>query len=171
MKQKGLVMNAKLAVKDGASSVTTKVLEEKWGNPLLSEGFTVMPNIIFQHQKALKLKPLDVLVLLHLVAYWWKADEPPRPAKGTIANALDVDPRTVQRAVEKMEKLGYIKRIARKASAGDNLPNSYDLRGLVKAATKHALDQKNKKASRLKEDKDMLSTPTAFNLIKGGKVK
>lgn len=91
MKQKGLVMNAKLAVKDGASSVTTKVLEEKWGNTLLSEGFTVMPNIIFQHQKALKLKPLDVLVLLHLVAYWWKADEPPRPAKGTIANALDVD--------------------------------------------------------------------------------
>ena len=161
-------MSAK-PVNEGASSTAKKVLEEKWGSPLLSEGFTVMPNIVFQHQKALKLKPLDVLILLHLIAYWWKANEPPRPAKGTIAMALNVDPRTVQRAVEKMEKLGYIKRIARKASAGDNLPNGYDLRGLVKAATKHALEQKNRKADRVKEDNARRSAPTAFNLIKGGK--
>ena len=160
-------MNAKLVVPVSSSSAARKVLEEKWGTPLLSEGFTVLPNIVFQHQKALKLKPLDVLVLLHLVAYWWNANEPPRPAKGTIANALDVDPRTVQRSVEKMEKLGYINRIARKASAGDNLPNCYDLRGLVKAATKQALEQKNRKASRSQEDKDLLATPLAFNLKKG----
>jgi hypothetical protein len=162
-------MSAKPVVNEGASSAAKKVLEEKWGNPLLSEGFTVMPNIVFQHQKALKLKPLDVLILLHLISYWWKANEPPRPAKGTIAQALDVDPRTVQRGVEKMEKLGYIRRIVRKASAGDNLPNGYDLRGLVKAATKHAQNQRTMKAGRAKEDKAKRSTPNTFNLIKGGK--
>lgn len=167
--QKGLVMSAKPVVNEGASSTAKKVLEEKWGSPLLSEGFTVMPNIIFQHQKALKLKPLDVLILMHLISYWWNAKEPPRPAKGTIAEALNVDSRTVQRAVEKMEKLGYIKRIFRKAGAGDNLPNGYDLKGLVKAATKLALEQKNRKAGRAKEDQARRSTPTTLNLIKGGK--
>jgi len=120
------------------ASPTEKVLEAKWGKTLIAAGFTALPDVIFQYQKALKLKPLDVLVLLHLASYWWKPNENPWPAKGTIADAIDVDPRTVQRSIAKMEALGYVMRIERKAKAGDNLTNQYDLRGLVKAAATFA---------------------------------
>ena len=95
------------------ASPTEKVLEAKWGKTLIAAGFTALPDVIFQYQKALKLKPLDVLVLLHLASYWWKPNENPWPAKGTIADAIDVDPRTVQRSIVKMEALGYVKRIER----------------------------------------------------------
>lgn len=125
--------------------------------------------MIFQYQKALKLKPLDILILLHLASYWWKPNENPWPAKGTIADALDVDPRTVQRSIKKMEELGYIKRIERKAKAGDNLSNEYDLRGLVKAAKTHAEEKIALKAKRAAEDKSRRATPTTFALIDGGK--
>lgn len=104
----------------------------KW-KPLIASGFTALPDVIFQNQKALKLKPLDLLILLNLASYWWKPNENPWPSKSTIADTVDVNPRTVQRSIKKMEDLGYIKRIARKATAGDDISNEYDLRGLVKA--------------------------------------
>lgn len=155
--------------KEVITSGTQKVLEAKWGKTLIAAGFTALPDVIFQYQKALKLKPLDVLILLHLASYWWKPNENPWPAKGTIADALDVDPRTVQRSIKKMEDLGYIKRIERKAKAGDNLSNEYDLRGLVKAAKKHAEEKIALKAKRVAEDKSRRATPTTFALIDGGK--
>jgi DNA-binding MarR family transcriptional regulator len=150
-------------------SGTEKVLEAKWGKTLIAAGFTALPDVIFQSQKALKLKPLDVLILLHLASYWWKPNENPWPAKGTIADAIDVDPRTVQRSIKKMEELGYIKRIARKAKAGDNLSNEYDLRGLTKVAKKHAEEKIALKAKRVEEDKNRRATPKAFALLEGGK--
>ncbi|WP_294767574.1 helix-turn-helix domain-containing protein [uncultured Rhodoferax sp.] len=152
-----------------AAASANKVLEAKWGKTLIAAGFTALPDVIFQYQKALKLKPLDVLILLHLASYWWKPNENPWPSKGTIADAIDVDPRTVQRAIKKMEDLGYVKRIVRKAKAGDNLTNEYDLRGLVKAGKKFADEKIALKAKRAAEDKSKRRTPTAFALIPGGK--
>ena len=161
-------MTSKTAQAPAAKS-TDKVLEAKWGKSLIANGFTAIPDAIFRNQKALKLKPLDVLILLHLASYWWKPSENPWPAKGTIADAVDVDPRTVQRAIKKREDLGYVKRIERKAKAGDNLTNQYDLRGLVKAATKLAEEELNRKASRAAEDKSRRASPGAFALIEGGR--
>lgn len=146
-----------------------KVLEAKWGKTLLATGFTALPDVVFKYQKALQLDRLDVLVLLHLASYWRKPTEKPWPAKGTIAAAMDVDPRTVQRSIAKMERLGYVQRIERKAKAGDNLSNEYDLSGLVKAATKLAEEKIALREKRALEDKSQLATPTAFSLIKGGK--
>lgn len=151
------------------TSGTQKVLEAKWGKTLIAAGFTALPDVIFQYQKALKLKPLDVLILLHLASHWWRPNENPWPSKGRIAEAIDVDPRTIQRAISKMEGLGYVQRIERKAKAGDNLTNEYDLRGLVKAAQKFAEEKIALKAKRLAEDKSKRVTPIAFALIEGGK--
>lgn len=148
---------------------TQKVLEAKWGKTLIAAGFTALPDVIFQYQKALKLKPLDVLILLHLASHWWRPNENPWPSKGRIAEAIDVDPRTIQRAISKMEGLGYVKRIERKAKAGDNLTNEYDLRGLVTAAQKFAEEKIALKEKRLAEDKSKRVTPIAFALIEGGK--
>jgi DNA-binding transcriptional regulator YhcF (GntR family) len=155
--------------KAAPASSTNKVLEAKWGKTAIAAGFTALPDVVFRNQKALKLKPLDVLVLLHLASYWWKPNENPWPSKGKIAASLDVDPRTVQRSIKKMEGFGYVKRIARKAKAGDNLSNEYDLRGLKTAVQKLAEAELAIRAKRAAEDKARRLTPTAFALIEGGK--
>lgn len=156
-------------VSETTTTSTTKVLEAKWGKTLIAAGFTALPDAIFLNQKALKLKPLDILILLHLASYWWKPSDNPWPAKGTIADALDVDPRTVQRSIKKMEDLGYVRRIQRKAKAGDNLSNEYDLRGLVNAGKRFAEEKIALKAKRTAEDKSRRATPVAFALIEGSK--
>lgn len=162
-------MNATTKSATATSSVSNKVLVDKWGKVMIDAGFTVLPNVIFRNQKALKLKPLDVLIILHLASHWWRADDDPRPAKTTIAASLDVTPRTVQRSIKKMEELGYIKRIMRKADIGDNMPNQYDLRGLVQAGKPLAEEAIALKAKRAKEDRSKIATPTSFALIEGGK--
>lgn len=150
-------------------SITNKVLVDKWGKTLIDAGFTVLPNVLFRNQTALKLKPLDVLIILHLASYWWRSDDNPRPAKTTVAASLNVTPRTVQRSIKKMEDMGYIKRIMRKADIGDNMPNLYDLRGLVLAGKPIAEEQIALKAKRAKEDKTKLATPATFALNQGEK--
>jgi Helix-turn-helix domain len=146
-----------------------KALHQKWGDAVIAEGYTVLPNVILQNQKALELKHLDILVLMCLLSHWWDKDDLPRPGKTSIARTLDVDPRTVQRSIAKMEKQGYIQRKERRAGVGDNLPNFYDLSGLVAAAKKQAEQAKKLKSARAKEDSAMQSTPKTFDLIKGGK--
>lgn len=148
---------------------TEKVLEAKWGKSSIAAGFTVLPDVIFHNQKALKLKPLDLVIILHLVSHWWKPNKNPWPAKARLADAIDIDPSTVRRSIQKMEKLGYIKRIYRKAGVGDNLSNEYDLQGLVKAAKALADDKLALKARRAAEDKEKVTTPTTYKLIRGGR--
>lgn len=151
------------------ASTDQKVLESKWGKQAIAAGWTALPNTLFMNQKALGLKPLDVLVFMHLASYWWNPKSNPWPAKGKIAAALDVDPRTVQRSIQKMEKAGYVQRIARKASVGDNMTNEYDLRGMVKRVKLLAEEYLATKAAREAQDKAKAQTPKTFELIKGGK--
>jgi len=58
--------------------------------------------------------------------------------------------------------------IERKAKAGDNLTNQYDLRGLVKAAATFAEQKIAIRERRAAEDKSRRATPAAFALIEGG---
>ena len=148
-------------------------LASRWGKNLIDAGWTALPNVIFRNQKELGLKPLDVLILLHLASHWWMATEPPRPSKSTVAAAIDVNPRTVQRSIKKMEELGYIKRIVRKGTENNNLPNMYDLTGLVKSAKVHELakdelDYRSSQAAvsarRAASNKARRESPQAFAL-------
>jgi hypothetical protein len=160
-----------MSTKPAAKSANNeeKALHQKWGAAVIAEGYTVLPNVILLNQKALGLTHLDVLVLMCLLSHWWGKDDLPRPAKTSIARTLDVDPRTVQRSIAKMEEQGYIQRKERRAGVGDNLPNFYDLSGLVVAAKTQAEEARKVKSAREKEDSSKQSTPKTFGLIKGGK--
>lgn len=151
------------------STKEEKTLHHKWGSSVIAEGYTVLPNVILQNQKAMGLAHLDVLVVMCLLSYWWDKNDLPRPAKSSIARMLDVDPRTVQRSIAKLEKQGLIQRRERRAGVGDNLANAYDLSGLVSAAQVQAEKTVKLKSERAKEDAARQATPQAFGLIKGGK--
>lgn len=157
------------AAPTATATSTDKVLESKWGKAQIESGYTAVPTVLLHAQQALKLKPLDVLIILHLASYWWKPADMPWPAKGTIAGAVGVDARTVQRSIKKMEDMGYIKRIERRARAGDNLSNQYDLSGLVKALKPLASEALKVRKDRAEEDSARRATPKALALVQGGK--
>jgi predicted transcriptional regulator len=139
-------------------------IANKWGSALARSGWTAIPNVLFQRQKALGLTPLDVNIILQLVAYWWEPENLPHPSKNTIAARIDVTPRTVQKRIAAMETAGFIKRIPRKLSHNGSSTNLYDFSGLIAAAQPFAqeelqeIEQKKKsKAAKLERKRPLLA--------------
>lgn len=129
-----------------------RVNEKKWTPALMKAGWTVLPNIIFERQQVLGLDPLDVNILLHIASYWWSEGSKPHPSKVTIAKAIGVAPRSVQRRIAAMEKDRLIRREERRISRTGSKTNIYHLDGLIAAAKPYALEkieeQKAKAAER-----------------------
>ena len=115
-----------------------KVNEKKWTVPLMKAGWSVFPNIILEKQKALGLDALDINIILHLVQYWWEPGNHPHPSVGTIAEAVQVTERTVQKRIEALQELGLITREERRFTKQGSMTNLYKFDGLIKHATPFA---------------------------------
>lgn len=129
----------------------SQAIEKKWGKPLTAAGWTAIPNVIFERAQAFPLEPLDIVIILNLAGYWWKAGNDPYPSKASLAAAIGVTPRTIQRRIAAMEKAGFIERIERKTARGGNLTNQYSLTGLIKAAKPFAEEHAAEREARRKE--------------------
>lgn len=133
-------MTSKQPAKATPPPAKQKVLEEKWGKNVIAAGYAAIPDVLVRYQQRLKLKPLDINVLLHLLSYWWRNNEFPRPSKAALAVAIGVDPSTVRRCLQKMEKAGYVTRVEHRTKGGSR-PNTYDLSGLVSALQPLAVEE------------------------------
>lgn len=134
-----------------------KVNEQKWSKPLMDAGWTAIPTVIIERQRALGLDATDINILMHLAAYWWTADNRPHPSKGTIAAALDITPRSVQRRIAGLETAGFVRRQERRVAGKGSNTNVYHLDGLIAAAEPYAREKieeiakrKVEKAARVK---------------------
>lgn len=113
-------------------------LSRKWGKETMRGGFTAVPNVVLRNQKKLGLSHLDMLLLIHLLKYWWDAKDLPWPSKARLAADVNASESTVRKRTARMEKLGYVTRVYRKDGNGGNHTNVYDLAGLVEAAKRLA---------------------------------
>jgi predicted transcriptional regulator len=143
--------SAKMADSKPTTTGEVKAVEKKWTRPLADAGWTALPNVIFERQHALGLDPLDINIILHLASYWWKAGNDPYPSKSTIAAAIGVNPRTVQRHIAKLEAAGFVSRTARSSKKSGRLSNQYSFTGLIKECTPFALERIEEKKKRMSE--------------------
>jgi hypothetical protein len=88
-----------------ADAETLRKNEAKWSKPLMAAGWNALPNIIIEKQEALGLDALDMNIILHLSHYWWTAENLPFPSVATIAKAIGVTPRTVQKRISALHEL------------------------------------------------------------------
>ncbi|CAI8982267.1 Helix-turn-helix domain-containing protein (plasmid) [Methylocaldum szegediense] len=110
------------------------------------------PSILLEKQKALGLDAIDMNIIMHLASYWWTAENKPHPKKSTIAEAIGVTPRTVQRRIAALEKAGLIRREERRVTKEGSLPNLYHFDGLIKEATPFAMEKIEIRQQRKEED-------------------
>lgn len=123
---------------DSSSDLRTN--EKKWTKPLMDAGWTALPSVIVENQRQLGLEPLDLNIVVYLASKWWTAEGKPYPSKNTMAAAMNVHPRTIQKHIASLEAAGYIRREERRTDAGSRT-NIYHLDGLI-AAAKPFADEK-----------------------------
>ncbi len=123
---------------DGTAALRTN--EKKWTKPLMDAGWTALPSVIIENQRQLDLSPLDINIVLYLASKWWTAEGKPFPSKATMAKAMQVHSRTIQKHIAALEGAGYIHREERRTPAGSKT-NIYHLDGLI-AAVKPFAEEK-----------------------------
>ena len=87
--------------------------EHKYSAPVMTHGYTMLPNLLLQAQGRLNISHAQFNILVQLIGHWWDADKEPHPAKNTIARRLGLSPRQVQRYLTELEEAKLIKRIER----------------------------------------------------------
>lgn len=117
-----------------------RTLTLKWGQETMDANYTVIPCALLRGQARLHIGPNELAVLVHLIDHWWRPDAMPWPSKKTIAERLGVNPKTVQRAIAKLQEEGLVLRKERYHKTGGRTSNEYDLSPLVEKLKPIALD-------------------------------
>ncbi|MBI3768134.1 MAG: helix-turn-helix domain-containing protein [Deltaproteobacteria bacterium] len=79
-------------------------------------------------------------IILQIADHWWEPENHPYPSKKTIAQRIDVDPRTIQRRIARLVKDGLLDRVERRDVRGGNKTNIYRLTRLAEKAKPFALE-------------------------------
>lgn len=111
--------------------------EAKWTPELMQPGWTIVPSVLMEHQRELGLNSVQFNILMQLAKHWWK-DSPPFVSKRTIARAMRVSARTVQRHLTALETAGLIHREVRYRRDGGRTSNRYVFDGLIAKARPYA---------------------------------
>lgn len=81
----------------------------KYGSLVTHFGFTQVPNLLLRHQKKLRIKNSDMILVLNLMSYEY--DKPiSSPAFRTIMRSTGMSSRTIHEAKKRLERLGYLVR-------------------------------------------------------------
>jgi DNA-binding MarR family transcriptional regulator len=119
---------------------------EKFGLTVRDAGVTAVPRVLLTGLAALKLKPMECVVLLQLISCWGDAKTCPHPKRKTLRDWLGCDKRTLDRAIAGLVEKNLLTKTTR-AIRGRRRSNEYDLSGLVeqlKPLGRRALEEKKK---------------------------
>jgi hypothetical protein len=111
---------------------------EKWGDAARA-GFQAVPDVLLKYQGKLGLNSTELVVLLNVLQHWWYAERKPFPRPTTIARRMGSTVRTVQRALQNLEKKGMLVKVQQGADTRD----AFDPQPLVErlsALAKHDPD-------------------------------
>lgn len=137
--------------------------EKKWTPELMRPGWTMVPSVLMEYQRELGLNAIQFNILMQLAKHWWK-DTPPFVSKGTIAKAMRVSARTVQRHLTALEQAGLIRRETRYRQDGGRTSNRYVFDGLIEKAKPYAAAMLEVRAKRI-AGRAQRGTPT-LKLVK-----
>jgi hypothetical protein len=148
---------------------TLRQMEQKWSPTLIKAGWTVIPNVLLERQKAFGLDAVDDNILLHLIRHWWFHDRLPHPSKRTIAECMGIHPSTVRRRIKKMEAAGFIQRQPRFDPRYGQETNHYDFSGLIGEAKPFAQEIIDTRSKRRDEDEQRRGRKRPALHVGGGK--
>ena len=161
---KGIDMKTKSRIE---KQVKIRDLEKKWGKPLISEGWTAIPNIIVHNQRRLGLDAQDFALIMVIASHWWVKERLPFPSKKKMASYLDLSTRQIQRRLKGLESAGFLKREFRPGRS-----TIYSLEPLRIEAEGIAIETRNKKRSIADQEQEIAEKmgKPKLELVDGGQI-
>lgn len=149
-----------------ATDAQLRMNERKWSKAVMAAGYTVVPYVLLDRQDEFKLTPVELNVLMQLANYWWQAENLPHPSKASLAKRMGASPKTVQRAIRRLQAAGLINRKYRyHSTTRGQLTNVYEFDGLIAALKPLAKQELERREQRRKEEATR-SRKKALRLVK-----
>ena len=113
---------------------------DRWGCAVTQgmTGFTAVPDVLIRSQHRLGISATELVVLFNLLMHWWESDGWPYPRVTTISRRMNVDRRTVERALRSLQEKSLVVRQPTTVMGGGPAVRRFDLSGLVLALQKLA---------------------------------
>lgn len=115
--------------------VRHKPAATKWGGAVSSGryGYQLVPDVLLRQQQAVGINCTELAVLVNITMHWWESDREkwPHPRCDQIARRIGASPRTVQRCIGRMSKLGLMKLLPAEQTDEGLRFRRIDLSGLV----------------------------------------
>src|SRR5215210_2357753 len=100
-------MSSESYEESGGSERTPYAIVARWGDELLDDGFTVIPNLIMKHYAKLGISPSEMMLVAHIVQYQWTEKNPYPSLKG-IAERMGLSRRQVNNYIKSLKDKGYL---------------------------------------------------------------
>jgi hypothetical protein len=133
----------------GEKSIKWCPFTKKFGTTVRDAGVVTVPRVLLTGVAALKLKPVEALVLLQLIACWGGSGAHPYPKRRTLQEWIGCDKRTLDRAIAALVNKKLIRK-GKRVLRGRRTSNEYDLSGLVeqlKPLGRRAIDESKRRAA------------------------
>jgi hypothetical protein len=126
-----IIQKRKPAEKPATERGSWPEFTKKYGETVRKAGVTLVPQVLLTGMGELKLKPMEVVVLLQLIACWGPAGPHPFPSRKRLMKSIGCDKRTLDRAISSLAARGLIEKRARSDRRLGRRANEYDLGGLI----------------------------------------
>jgi len=124
----------KVIIKKAAHKARKTEIVVTWGNKILDEGFTMIPNVLIENYKNIGITDTDMLIILAILRFSFRG-KLPFPAQKTLSEITGYSRRTIIRSIKKLKMLGYITVLKRYIKRENENPqrtsNLYNLHGLM----------------------------------------
>jgi hypothetical protein len=125
------------------SGVASSEFVKKWGPTIAKYGYTMVPNALLEGQRRLGISDAGLVVLLNLLKHWREKESRVFPSQATLGASMGKASRSVQRALDNIEKLIAVSP-RRYATTGNFNSNEYTFDALIAELTPIARDMQEK---------------------------
>jgi hypothetical protein len=115
-----------------ASYQAPQRLSVRFGDDLLQEGFTAVPNLVLRYYRELDILAQEMMFIIHIWQYWW-SEKDPYPSLPAIASRMKVSRRQAQNYVSSLKEKGFLITNERYESELGQMTNEYDFSPLFQA--------------------------------------
>lgn len=104
-----------------------------WGQNLLEDGWSTIPNILLKSQAKLELSNSELILLIHLISFIHHPNAQIYPSINLLSQRMNQDRRTIQRTIKRLEKKELIRKKVRSKGLSDiGMTNTYDIDPLMR---------------------------------------
>jgi hypothetical protein len=131
MSCKGLRLGS-FALSSNPSYQAPQRLSVRFGDDLLQEGFTAVPNLVLKYYRDLDILIQEMMFVIHIWQYWW-SEKDPYPSLPAIATRMGISRRQAQNYVSSLKQKGYLITNERIDPELGQVTNEYDFSPLFQA--------------------------------------